>query len=249
MTKVNLLILIPTFLVLSTFGQAQSVEKKIVFVANKVTRNIQIILPISLSDRLTKLQISSGYRKNFSYQSDNLKRFFRKVEFLRIAEYAREGIKKSSNGKTIGSMISHRAWYPAVLYKKKLYVFTESNSETDAEIFNIFLRRAKLKIQNEQEALELANLYFLITRGYFENRGKRILSKVEDVPLSYREAKENETKRLQEIIVSPTSKMIDGSYEVELFTWEMVSGEVKKWNFKIQPDAQVEVESTIIGKL
>jgi hypothetical protein len=29
----------------------------------------------------------------------------------------------------------------------------------------------------------------------------------------------------------------------------MVSGEVKKWNFKIQPDAQLEVESTIIGKL
>jgi hypothetical protein len=249
MSKFLLSIIATTLLAGSLFGQSNlSVERRIPTVKKNKVLVRMIVLPITLNDKITKLLVAER-KVSYKFGSIQLNKAFQNILLLRVAENFETGIVKNKDGTFTARMQSHPAWYPAVSYKKKLYVFTESNPDTDAEIFNIFLKRVNLKIENEAEALELANLYFSVTRGYFENRGKLILSKVEDVPLSYRERKEEETKRLKEAIISSKVKVIDGNYEVELFTWEMVLGEVKKWNFKIQPDAQIEVQSEIFGKL
>jgi hypothetical protein len=250
MSKYLLIVIVNLLFVLSLFGQSNLiVEKQMPTVKGNKVKYRSVIFPNTLSDRLTKLLIAKGHEKNYDFQNTRLKRIFQKVPFLRVAEYFESGVVKNKDGSFTATIVSHPAFYPAIFYEDKLYVFSESEFKTDAEIFNLFLEKANLKIENEREAAELANLYFSVTRGYFENKGKLILSGVEDVPLSYRKDNESETKRLQEVITSPRTKMTDGSYEVELYTWEIALGEVKKWNFKIQPDAQVEVESTIIGKL
>lgn len=239
---------------LSLFGQSGlSVEKQMSTVKENKVGSRSVVLPNTLSDRLTKLQVAKGNKKNYNFQTAQLKKIFQKINLLRVAEYfdVQTKIIKNRDGTftAIGGMRSHPAFYPAILYKEKIYLFTESNAETDTEIFNLFLKEANLKIENEKEAAELANLYFSITRGYFENKGKLILSDVEDIPLSYRDRKEAETERLQKVITEPKTKLVGDSYEVELYTWEIFHGEVKKWSFKIRLDAQIEVQSEIIGKL
>lgn len=176
---------------------------------------------------------------------------YKKINLLNALEYVDLREKKNGDGTATVRSVSHRLRFPSIKFNDKIYIFAGENfnTEADAEIFNLFLKEANLEIENEREAAELANLYFSVTRGYFENRGKLILSGVEDVPPSYRKAKEAETKRLQQIISAPQSKLAGGSYEVEFFTWEMALGEVKKWNFKIQPNAQIEVQSEVISKL
>jgi hypothetical protein len=243
-------IIMATFLVANLFGQTNlSVEKQIPTVRANKFKLQEVVLPSSLNDTISKLLITKGNQKSYKFQTVRLKKIFLKYTLFRVTEYFESGVVKNKDGTFTSRMQSHPAWYPSVLHNKKLCVFSESNVETDTEIFNLFLKQAKLKIENEQEALELANLYFSVTRGYFENRGKLILSKLEDVPLSYRTSKEAETKRLREIVVSPMSKTADGSYEVELYTWEIALGEVRKWTFKIQENAQIEVKSEVVGKL
>jgi hypothetical protein len=249
MSKYLLITIVNLLSALCLFGQSNFAEKQMPVVKGNKIKYRLVVLPNSLNDTLTKLQIAKGKEKSYSYQTAHLKTFFQNITFLRIAEYFETGVVKNKDGTFTARMISHPAFYPAVFYREKIYLFTESDVSTDAEIFNLFLKQANLKIESEKEAAELANLYLLFTRGYFENKGKLILSGVEDVPLSYRKAKEAETKRLREIVVAPKSKLVGGNYEVELYTWEMALGEVKKWNFKIQPDAQIEVQSEIIGKL
>jgi len=199
----------------------------------------QFALPAQIDRFLPKvLLVTRSGKLASTYREDKLVSFIKRTRFLIASEYTT-------------AKLSDRLWFPSVEFNGKRYIFAGEHfdTEADAKIFNLFLKEANLKIENEREAAELANLFFSVTRGYFENKGKLILSGVEDVPLSYRKAKEGETKRLQKIIVSPTAKMIDGSYEVELYTWEMALGEVTKWSFKIQSDTRIEVQTGIIGKL
>jgi len=195
------------------------------------------------------LQIAKGNEKSYSYQTAHLKTFFQNILFLRIAEYFEAGIVKNKDGTFTARMTSHPAFYPAVFYKEKIYVFRESDVEANTEIFNLFLKEANLRIESEKEAIELANLYLSITRGYFENKGKLILSSVEDVPPSFRNGKKSEMNALREIVAAPKCTRVGDNYEVELYTWEIFRGEVSRWTFKIQSDAHIEVQSEIIGKL
>lgn len=200
----------------------------------------QFVFPARIGKFFPKVLLIKRTRKpSHNYREQKVASLAKAINFFDATEYVSKG------------NVSDRSWFQSIEVKGKTYIFSGESFgiETDAEIFNLFLKQANLKIESEKEAAELANLYFSITRGYFENRGKLILSGVEDVPLSYRKAKESETKRLQEIVAAPTSKVVGKNYEVELFTWEMALGEVKKWSFKIQPDAQIEVQSEIIGKL
>lgn len=248
MSKYLLITIVNLLSALCLFGQSNFVEKQMPVVKGNKVKYRLVVLPTSLNDTLTKLQIAKGNEKSYSYQTAH-KTFFQNILFLRIAEYFETGVIKNKDGTFTARMRSHPAFYPAVFYREKIYLFTEGDVSTDAEIFNLFLKEANLKIESEKEAAELANFYLSVTRGYFENKGKLILSDVEDVPLSYRKAKEAEMKRLREIVAAPKSKLVGESYDVELYTWEMALGEVKKWNFKIQPNAQIEVQSEVIGKL
>jgi hypothetical protein len=199
----------------------------------------QFIFPAQIGKFFPKVLLVRSNKKLFStFGEEKLSSLIKRIKFFGASQYS---ITK----------IDDRSEFPCIEFGSKRYIFAGENfdTDTDTEIFNIFLKRVNLKIESEKEAEELANLYFSVTRGYFENSGKLILSKVEDVPLSRRKSKEAETKRLKEIIVSPMSKTADGSYEVELYTWEMALGEIKKWNFKIQTNAQIEVKSEIVGKL
>jgi len=234
----------------TVFGQTNViVERRIPVVRGNKVRNQVVIFPAALSNKMTKLLIAEGNEKSYSYQTAKLKTFFQNVTPCRIAEYINTGVVKNKDGTFTARVISHQAFYPAVFYKGRIYLFTESDALTDAEIFNLFLKETNLKIESEKEAAELANLYFSIARGYFERTLKLILSGVEDVPLFYRKDKETETKRLKDIVTPPKTKLVGERYKVELYTWEIFHGEVKKWTFNIQLDAQIEVQSELIGKL
>ena len=212
----------------------------------------QFVLPVSINRFLPEVLLIERKKEiAFKTETNTFALLFKKAKILNALKYVDLRAKKNGDGTVTVKSVSDRTRFPSVEFKDKIYIFAGEHFDTkaDAEIFNLFLKEANLKIENEKEAAELANLYFSVTRGYFENKGKLILSDVEDVPLSYRKAKEAEAKRLQEIVVAPKAKLVGESYEVELFTWEMALGEVKNWSFKIQPDAQIEVQSEIIGKL
>jgi hypothetical protein len=199
----------------------------------------QFVLPALIDRFLPKVLLVRRNERPFStFGEEKLVSLIKKTRFLEASEYS-------------VTQIHDRLEFPSIEFGNSRYIFAGENFKTkaDTEIFNLFLKEANLRIDSEKEAAELANLYFSVTRGYFENKGKLILSGVEDVPVSYRETKEVEAKRLQQIVAAPKTKRAGESFEVELFTWEMALGEVKNWTFKIQRDAQIELQSKVIGKL
>lgn len=212
---------------LQTYYNGNYAGRKQFALPAKIDRFLPQVLLVTRSEKLAS-----------TYREDKLVSFIKRTKFLIASEFTT-------------AKLSDRLWFPSVEFNDKRYVFAGEHfdTEADAEIFNLLLKEANLKIESEKEAAELANLYFSVTRGYFENKGKLVLSGVEDVPLSYRKAKEAETNRLQQIVAAPKIKPVGKSYEVELFTWEMALGEVKKWTFKIQRDAQIENQSKVLGKL
>lgn len=199
----------------------------------------QFILPARISKFFPKVLLVRNNRKLLSaFEEKKLVSLLKTIKFFSSSQYS-------------VTTIHDRSEFPCVEFDGSRYIFAGESFDidTDTEVFNLLLGKADLKIESEKEAAELAYLYFSVTRGYFENRGKLILSGVEDVPLSYRQAKEAEAKRLLEIVSAPKTKLVGKSYVVELFTWEMALGEVRKWEFKIHSDAQVEVQSETIGRL
>jgi hypothetical protein len=226
-----------------------SATKKLWAVHNNRSTYNTVILPLSLKKELSRLLLtdlrvpspSIGPRLDGSSN--------KALGFLQVANYFETKPRTDRKGITTVRSISHPVFFPALSFRKRLYVFSETDPRSDTEIFNIFLKEADWKIDSGAKAAELVKLYFSATRLYFETRGKLILADIDDVPISYRNANADETKRLQRIVVSPKTKPVDASYEVELYTWEMVLGEVTKWNFKIHNHAQMDVQSEIVGKL
>lgn len=256
MSKYLSILIVNLLFAINLFGQASVIaEVQMPAVRGKRVKKQQVVLPSSLTGKLTKLLIVKDREKRYTFQNVRLEKLFQKIPLYRVAEYSdiQTRIIKNKDGTftAVGGMVSHPSWYPALYYNYKLYVFRESHSDVVAntEIFNLFLKEANLRIESEKEAIELANLYLSITRGYFENKGKLILSSVEDLPPPFRNGKESEMNALREIVAAPKSTRVGDNYEVELYTWEIFRGEVSRWTFKIQSDAHIEVQSEIIGKL
>lgn len=252
MSKYLSILIVNLLFAINLSGQASVIEEvQMPVVRGKRVKKQEVVLPSTLTGTLTKLLVAKGDEKSYTFQNVRLEKLFKTIPLYRVAEYFESGVVKNKDGTFTAIINSHPSWYPALYYKYKLYVFRESDSDVVAntEIFNLFLKEADLRIESGKEAIELANLYLSITRGYFENKGKLILSSVEDVPPSFRNGKESEMNALREIVAAPKCTRVGDNYEVELYTWEIFRGEVSRWTFRIRADGQMEVQQEIVGSL
>ena len=244
-------------LILAAHGLAQSDSgitstTLATYINGNYSGNKLYVLPTVVAKVLPKVLIVERRKEiSIKVKSHRLASLIRKSKLFSATQYIDLRPRRNNDGTVSVTYFFDEVRFPGIEFNGARYVFAGAHCDTsaDARIFNLFLKEADLRIESEKEAIELANLYLSITRGYFENQGKLILSGVEDVPPSYRNAEEAETNRLREIVAAPKSTRVGDNYEVELYTWEIFRGEVSRWTFKIQSDAHIEVQSEIIGKL
>lgn len=234
------------------YGQSDSIVKKYVSVTRGVRTHSKLVaMPKSLTAGLTKIQVMNGFLKSDHFASQFRNKNNPRTSILRVTEYLQPSKKPLNNSKgdlVFGPYVSHREWYPCIDFGGTLYVFTEQDVPIDTEMFNLFLSESELRIEDKKDAKDLVFLYFSATRGYFENKGKLILSKVEDVSRANQKDYRFEANRLRTVIKPLDVRLKEGMYVAELYTWEISLGEVTKWYFKIRPEAEIEVQSELIGK-
>lgn len=229
-------------------GQSSEIVRKKVFIVyENETKAETVAMPASLERALTKLQKIRGSVKTFP--ADRNRNWDRPETVIRVAEYFEPETSDPKTGNKIFRYESHPASYPCIVGENAIYIFREGDTPASTEMFNLFLRESQLRVTTSDQALALIEFYFSATRGYFENRGKLILTKIEDIPYAGKKTYESETRRLKGVIKVPAVYAANGKYEVVLYTWEIRDGEVTKWDFIITHENQITVKHEIVGRL
>jgi len=250
MQKFVVVVFVQIFLAANLWPQQQlSVTRRMPAVQTGRTVNKTVFLPLSLENTLTKLLLTTGHKPDCVSSECAIVAQLADFSLLRVSQYFDSRSSTDRHGITTVNILSHPAFYPAVSYRNKLYVFSEREVRENTDIFNRFLKDANLSFGNRQEIKQIVNLYLAATRGYFEDNGKLILSHVDDIPIYYRRIHEAEAARLSTIIEPPKIEVIGDQFNVRLNTWETASGDVKTWNFSIRPNSALEVSIQMVGKL
>jgi hypothetical protein len=168
------------------------------------------------------------------------------VDLVKAAVYFDSTAHQESDGTKYARYISHPIFYPSLVYKDTVYIFFERNLRDDIDVFNEFVRKLSIKIENVGEAEQFAKFYLAATEDYFDS-SKIILTNMNDIPESYRKVKAKETASLKNKVRPPTSQKSDRGYEVTFCTWERLSGKLKFWRIAVEKDGVVDANFDVIG--
>ena len=205
------------------------------------------ILPKSVAKNLDVLLLTEMRASPYKLRSP---RFRGKgdLNLLRVTEYFRTAPWSDAKGITTSQTVSHPVFYPALIAGEELYVFSTDDLAVDSQVFNRFVRRAQLSVNDVNEAYELARLYLAASQGY-DTEKRKILSNVDDVPGVYRSRSNTDENVLRTIVRKPQTVPVGDSYVIELYGWEAFSGKVKRWTLTIARSGLMTVENVTVGKL
>lgn len=173
-----------------------------------------------------------------------------KVELLKVSRYVKYESARVGQQSGAGSAYSHPILFPAAIIDGEIYVFSNQDQTGNNNVINQLIEKLGVKVSNEDDARQLAELYLFFNSGRFDNPAKQIISSVNDVPQDDRAKRQEQTAKLAPLIHPLRVTDLTGRYKVEFFTWEYLPrGEVINWQVSVFPSGRLEVSNSIAGTI
>lgn len=205
-----------------------------------------VVMPNSLENELSKLNIADNDVNLYKFGSAHLATTFEKSRLMRVSEYYDTGVIDNKDGTFTARYISHPIFYPAIVHNNHIFIFSPFDTVLNSRIFARYLDELDVRVQNSEEALELVKFFFLATHA---RGGRRIVSGVDDIDPIFQKNKETNIGKLRDIVVPPKATAYERGWEVEFYTWNAINGQVEKWKVSVQECGITATENKGIGRI
>lgn len=174
----------------------------------------------------------------------------KKVELLMVSRYVKFESARVGQQSGAGSAHSHPTLFPAAIIDGEIYIFSKQDLTGNVYVINQLIEKLGVKVSNEDDARQLAELYLFFNSDRFNSPAKQIISRIDDVPQDDRAKRQEQAEKLAPLIRPLRVTDLNWHYKVEFFTWEYLPrGEVINWQVSVFPNGKLEVSNGVAGMI
>jgi hypothetical protein len=235
-----------------TFGQISDKVSFLNVQANSRTAKFaryNAVVPESLSDNFFDFRVFAVREQATLNDGNLLSSIFRKTKIFSVSRDVLniKSPRKNRDGSVTFTMVSHPAFFPAVIAGRNIYVFSRDDEKGSVDVFNQLTKNLQIKVANADEAQQLTDLYLFLYSIKFKKPSEIIVSRLEDIPEKYRIERPERAEKAKGVIQPLKTVEQNGKYKVEFFTWEnFPRGEVLKWQFEVSEAGEISLNQELL---
>lgn len=236
----------------ATFGQISGKVGSLNVQANSRTAKFtkyKAVVPESLSDDFFDFKVFAVREQSALNNGNLLNSIFRKAKIFSVSRDVLniKSPRKNRDGSVTFTMVSHPAFFPALIFGRNIYVFSRDDEKGSIDVFNRLTKDLQIEVANADEARQLTDFYLFLYSIKFKKPSEIIVSRLEDIPEKYRIERPEQAEKAKGIIQPPKTFQQNGKYKVEFFTWEdFPRGEVLKWQFEVSETGKLVLNQELL---